>query len=124
MRTWPSEGIDPIQAAHKQLHMALVFGCISKHLTTMHDLLFDQAARYRDIMISEVRSVRTLDLYCESSLRSTAQTARNRGANNIAKGQAINAVTAAAVAPQLGPAQSPITPYNTGESAPDPIVPV
>jgi GntR family carbon starvation induced transcriptional regulator len=50
------EGIDPIQAAHKQLHMALVSGCTSKRLATMQALLFDQAARYRDIMIGEVRS--------------------------------------------------------------------
>jgi GntR family carbon starvation induced transcriptional regulator len=43
-------------AAHKQLHMALVAGCGSTRLAKMQDLLFDQAARYRDIMLNEIRS--------------------------------------------------------------------
>ena len=50
------DGSDPIKAAHKQLHVALVAGCASPRLSQMQDLLFDQACRYRDIMIGEVRS--------------------------------------------------------------------
>lgn len=47
---------EPVKAAHKQLHVALVGGCASRRLAQMQDLLYDQAARYRDIMIGEVRS--------------------------------------------------------------------
>ncbi len=49
-------GSGPIKTAHKQLHAAFVAGCQSTRLAKMQDLLFDQAGRYRDIMISEVRS--------------------------------------------------------------------
>jgi GntR family carbon starvation induced transcriptional regulator len=45
-----------IRSAHKQLHIALVAGCASKRLAGMQSLLFDQAGRYRDIMIGKVPS--------------------------------------------------------------------
>lgn len=52
------EAADPIKAAHKQLHIALVAGCDSRRLVRMQDLLFDQAGRYRDLMIGEVSSTK------------------------------------------------------------------
>lgn len=45
-----------VALAHKGLHVALVSGCSSPRLIAMQDLLFDQASRYREVMISEVRS--------------------------------------------------------------------
>jgi GntR family carbon starvation induced transcriptional regulator len=50
------DGSDFIKSAHKQLHVALVAGCASKRLAGMQSLLFDQACRYRDIMIGKVPS--------------------------------------------------------------------
>ena len=47
---------DSMKAAHKQLHVALVAGCASKRLAEMQSLLFDQAGRYRDIMIGKILS--------------------------------------------------------------------
>ncbi len=46
----------PIKEAHKQLHIALTAGCSSERLVKMQDLLFDQAGRYRDLMMAEIRS--------------------------------------------------------------------
>jgi len=45
-----------MKAAHKQLHIALVAGCASRRLSEMQSLLFDQAGRYRDIMIGRILS--------------------------------------------------------------------
>jgi DNA-binding GntR family transcriptional regulator len=45
-----------INLAHKKLHLALVGGCTSPRLIAMQDLLFDQAFRYREMMISKVSS--------------------------------------------------------------------
>ncbi len=42
--------------AHRRFHTALVAGCNSMRLQQMQELLFDQAGRYRDIMITKVRS--------------------------------------------------------------------
>jgi GntR family carbon starvation induced transcriptional regulator len=50
------DGSEFIRSAHKQLHIALVAGCASKRLAGMQSLLFDQAGRYRDIMIGKVPS--------------------------------------------------------------------
>jgi GntR family transcriptional regulator, carbon starvation induced regulator len=47
---------EPIKEAHKRLHIALTAGCNSERLAKMQDLLFDQAGRYRDLMLAEVRS--------------------------------------------------------------------
>ncbi|KEQ53596.1 FCD domain-containing protein [Sphingobium chlorophenolicum] len=47
---------DPVGLAHRQFHTALVAGCPSERLMTMQQLLFDQAGRYRDVMIRKVRS--------------------------------------------------------------------
>src|SRR5882757_662994 len=47
---------DLLKAAHKQLHVALVAGCGSKRLAEAQSLLFDQAGRYRDIMIGKIHS--------------------------------------------------------------------
>jgi DNA-binding GntR family transcriptional regulator len=47
---------DQINLAHKKLHLALVGGCTAPRLIAMQDLLFDQAFRYREMMISEVSS--------------------------------------------------------------------
>lgn len=44
-----------VDAAHKQFHAALVSGCSSRRLAATQSLLFDQAGRYREIMIGEVR---------------------------------------------------------------------
>lgn len=49
-------GDDLVGAAHKKLHTAIVSGCTSPRLIAMQDLLFDQASRYREMMISEVSS--------------------------------------------------------------------
>lgn len=48
--------VAPIKEAHKQLHIALTAGCNSERLANMQALLFDQAGRYRDLMLAEVRS--------------------------------------------------------------------
>jgi GntR family carbon starvation induced transcriptional regulator len=48
------ESSELIGAAHKQLHIALVAGSTSKRLAGMQSLLFDQASRYRDIMVSKI----------------------------------------------------------------------
>lgn len=45
---------DQVADAHKSLHVALVNGCDSSRLVAMQELLFDQAFRYRQRMISEV----------------------------------------------------------------------
>ena len=45
-----------VTAAHKDLHAALVANCGSPRLINMQALLFDQARRYRVIMIAEVPS--------------------------------------------------------------------
>lgn len=50
------EASELISAAHKQLHIALVAGSTSKRLAGMQSLLFDQASRYRDIMVSRIPS--------------------------------------------------------------------
>jgi GntR family transcriptional regulator, carbon starvation induced regulator len=50
------ESSEAISAAHKQLHIALVAGGTSKRLANMQSLLFDQASRYRDIMVSKIPS--------------------------------------------------------------------
>lgn len=47
---------EPIKEAHKQLHISLTAGGGSERLAKMQDLLFDQAGRYRDLMLAEVRS--------------------------------------------------------------------
>ena len=47
---------DPVGDAHKQFHAALVAGCPSDRLATTQELLFDQAGRYRDVMLRKVRS--------------------------------------------------------------------
>lgn len=44
-----------VDSAHKQFHAALVSGCSSRRLAAAQSLLFDQASRYREIMIGEVR---------------------------------------------------------------------
>jgi GntR family carbon starvation induced transcriptional regulator len=49
-------GSDALKLAHKQLHVALTAGSTSQRLGKMQDFLFDQAGRYRDIMIAEMRS--------------------------------------------------------------------
>lgn len=45
-----------IATAHKDLHVALVGGSSSPRLIAMQDLLFDQASRYREVMVSELHS--------------------------------------------------------------------
>jgi GntR family transcriptional regulator, carbon starvation induced regulator len=45
-----------MRAAHKQLHIALVAGCSSRRLAEMQSLLFDQAGRYREIMVGQIHS--------------------------------------------------------------------
>ena len=70
-----SEGFhasEAVAATHKGLHAALVSHCGSPRLATMQALFFDQARRYRDVMISEVRSasmfVETHEVLVESIL--------------------------------------------------------
>jgi GntR family carbon starvation induced transcriptional regulator len=43
-------------AAHKHFHVALVSGCHSPRLLKAQTLLYDQAARYREIMVGQVKS--------------------------------------------------------------------
>ena len=47
---------EAVAATHKGLHLALVGNSGSPRLVTMQALFFDQAQRYRDVMIGEVRS--------------------------------------------------------------------
>ncbi len=45
-----------VDSAHKLFHAALVSGCSSTRLAATQSLLFDQASRYREIMIGEMRN--------------------------------------------------------------------
>jgi GntR family carbon starvation induced transcriptional regulator len=47
---------DAVAASHKQLHAALVSNCGSTRLMDTQALLFDQARRYRDLMLEHVTS--------------------------------------------------------------------
>lgn len=45
------------ERAHKQMHVALLSACRSRRLLTMQSVLFDQARRYRHLMISQIRDL-------------------------------------------------------------------
>lgn len=47
---------NPVGEAHKQFHAALLADCPSERLASTQELLFDQAGRYRDVMIGKIRS--------------------------------------------------------------------
>ena len=49
-------GGERVAAAHKRLHTSIVAGSSSPRLLAMQDLLFDQAARYRALMLAELHS--------------------------------------------------------------------
>jgi GntR family transcriptional regulator, carbon starvation induced regulator len=53
------ESFEAIKLAHKELHIALVAGSGCIRLARTQALLFDQAVRYRDIMIDRVPSAQT-----------------------------------------------------------------
>jgi len=46
-----------IENAHKQFHTALLAGCGSRRMLELHDLLYDQARRYRHLMMQRVQDL-------------------------------------------------------------------
>ncbi len=56
-----SEGVAEFDAVHKQFHTALIAACGSPRLLEMHDTLYDQAYRYRRVMMSWFKLPATLD---------------------------------------------------------------
>jgi GntR family carbon starvation induced transcriptional regulator len=50
------DGVTPTGLAHKHFHLALVAGCLSPRLLSSQRLLYDQASRYRDVMVQEIKS--------------------------------------------------------------------
>ncbi|MEJ2456585.1 MAG: FCD domain-containing protein [Candidatus Thiodiazotropha sp.] len=42
-----------IERAHRQFHLALLTGCHSRRLATLQEVFYDQAQRYRHVMISQ-----------------------------------------------------------------------
>jgi DNA-binding GntR family transcriptional regulator len=42
-----------VERAHRQFHLALLTGCHSKRLTLLQKVFYDQAQRYRHVMISQ-----------------------------------------------------------------------
>lgn len=45
--------LEEVEHAHRQFHLALVAGCNSRRLTTLQELFYDQARRYRSVMMSD-----------------------------------------------------------------------
>jgi DNA-binding GntR family transcriptional regulator len=45
--------LDEIERAHRQFHQALLTGCHSRRLATLQEVFYDQAQRYRHVMISQ-----------------------------------------------------------------------
>lgn len=45
--------LDEIEHAHRQFHLALLTGCHSRRLATLQEVFYDQAQRYRHVMISQ-----------------------------------------------------------------------
>lgn len=48
-----------IEQAHKQLHIALVSACRSRRLLSMQSVLYDQALRYRHLMLEQIHVQKT-----------------------------------------------------------------
>jgi DNA-binding GntR family transcriptional regulator len=46
-------GLDEIERAHRLFHQALLTGCHSRRLATLQAVFYDQAQRYRHVMISQ-----------------------------------------------------------------------
>lgn len=46
-----------IESAHKQFHTALIAGCGSPRMMALHDLLYDQARRYRQISMQRIQDI-------------------------------------------------------------------
>lgn len=46
-----------IESAHKQFHTALLAGCGSHRMLQLHDLLYDQARRYRHLMMQRLQNL-------------------------------------------------------------------
>ncbi len=45
--------LDEVERAHRQFHLALLTGCHSRRLATLQEVFYDQAQRYRHVMISQ-----------------------------------------------------------------------
>lgn len=56
-----SEGVAEFDAVHKQFHTALIAACGSPRLLEMHAMLYDQAYRYRRVMMTCFKLPATLD---------------------------------------------------------------
>lgn len=50
-------GENSFEQAHKQFHIALVSACRSRRLLYLQSILYDQARRYRHLMISQIRDL-------------------------------------------------------------------
>jgi DNA-binding GntR family transcriptional regulator len=48
-----------LEQAHKQLHIALVSACRSHRLQSLQSVLYDQARRYRHLMLEQIHDLQT-----------------------------------------------------------------
>jgi DNA-binding GntR family transcriptional regulator len=48
-----------LEQAHKQLHIALVSACRSRRLQSLQSVLYDQARRYRHLMLEQLHDLQT-----------------------------------------------------------------
>lgn len=48
-----------LEQAHKQLHIALVSACRSRRLLSLQSILYDQARRYRHLMLEQIHDLQT-----------------------------------------------------------------
>lgn len=57
LRARKNEGEKPsfeeVEHAHRQFHLALVQGCNSRRLTSLQEVFYDQARRYRSVMMHD-----------------------------------------------------------------------
>lgn len=46
-----------LESTHKQFHTALIAGCGSQRLTDLHSIYYDQASRYRQVMLERTHAL-------------------------------------------------------------------